>query len=70
MTDRDVEREIEANKQRAVEVENEANDDGPIVDTLENVVAPFTRGMVNDGDDEEDDVARRRKDNDAAQQPE
>lgn len=67
MTDPDVEREIKANKQRAVEAEN---DDGPIVDTLESVVAPFTRGMVNDGDDEEDDVARRRKDNDAAQQPE
>ena len=66
MTDPDVEREIEANKQRAVEAENEEDDDGALVDTLENVVAPFTRGMVNDGDD--DDVARRRNDNDAAQQ--
>ncbi len=69
MTDPDVEREIEANKQRAVEAENEENDDGAIVDTLEHVVAPFTRGMVNDGDDDGDDAARRRDGNDADQQP-
>jgi len=69
MTDPDVEREIKANKQRAVEAENEENDDGAIVDTLENVVAPFTRGMVNDGGDDGDDVARRRDGNDADQRP-
>jgi hypothetical protein len=69
MTDPDVEREIKANKQRAVEAENEENDDGAIVDTLENVVAPFTQGMVNDGGDDGDDVARRRDGNDADQRP-
>lgn len=69
MTDPDVEREIEANKQRARDAEAVESDDGPIVDTLENVVAPFTQGMINDPDDEDDRSLRQRA-NDAAQSPE
>jgi len=74
MTDPDVEREIEANKQRAREVEQAESDDGPIVDTLETTVAPFTRGMVNDSDDgedtREDDRSLIQKARDAANSPE
>jgi len=69
MTDPDVERELEANRQRAQDAEEAENDDGPIVDTLENVVAPFTRGMIDDPDDEDDRSLRQRA-NDAAQSPE
>ena len=54
MTDPHVEREIDANKQRARDAEQAESDDGPIVDTLGTTVAPVTRGTVNDGDDAED----------------
>lgn len=70
MTDPDVERELEANRQRARDAEQAENDDGPIVDTLENVVAPFTRGALNDQDGDEDDRTLRQRANDAAQTPE
>lgn len=53
MSDPDVEREIDANKQRAQEAEQAESDDRPIVATRETTVAPITRGTVNDLDDAE-----------------
>lgn len=76
MTDPDVEREIEANKQRARDAEGVESDDGPIVDTYGVAMAPITRGTVNDTDDaedgrkDEDDRSLIRKAKDAASSPE
>jgi len=76
MTDPDVEREIDANEQRANDVDERESDDGPIVDTLGTTVAPMTRGTVNDGDDAEDrrkgkgDRSLLQKARDAARTPE
>jgi hypothetical protein len=70
MTDKDVEREIEANQQRDVEGRNEAEDDGPLLGTAERVVAPIVDVIRRPGEDvDEDDLEERRELNDEAQQP-
>jgi hypothetical protein len=73
MTDPDVQREIAANKQREMEAEREAEDDGPIIDTAERILDPLIDPFVPDTDDTEDgrtlldpEDARR---NDEAQRP-
>jgi len=50
MTDDDVRREIEANQQRAIDAENEAEDDGPVIDTAERLVDPLIDPFVPDAD--------------------
>jgi len=72
MTDPDVQREIAANKQRELEAEREAEDDGPIIDTAERVLDPLVDPFVPDEVDNDDETlldpeeARR---NDAEQRP-
>jgi hypothetical protein len=72
MSDRSVEREIEANEQRADDAERD--DDGSVVDTVEQAVNPLTRGLDTrvggDNDDDSDlDPDRERRLNDADQRP-
>jgi hypothetical protein len=62
MTDKDVQREIEANEQRAREHEDEDMNEGGIVGAIDDLLDPF------DGDDDED-AARERQQNDAEQRP-
>jgi hypothetical protein len=66
MTDHDVDREVEANLQRDVEGEDNARDDGPVVDAAERVVDPLVNLIDVDGADE-DDVDEQRELNDAEQ---
>lgn len=68
MTDRDVERELEANQQRADQAARDA-DDGPIVETL---ATPFPNEVPETTDDEadEDNKSLLDKARDAAQSPE
>jgi hypothetical protein len=66
MTDHDVDREVEANLQRDVEGEENARDDGPVVDAAERVVDPLVNLIDVDGADE-DDVDEQRELNDAEQ---
>jgi hypothetical protein len=66
MTDHDVDREVEANLQRDVEGEDDARDDGPVVDAAERVVDPLVNLIDVDGTDE-DDVDEQRELNDAEQ---
>lgn len=61
MTDKDVEREIEANERRAREREDQ-DEKGGIVGAVEDLLDPF------DGDAEEE-AKRERKLNDAEQRP-
>lgn len=56
MTDRSVEKEIEANNRRK---EAQDDDDGSLVDTVENVLDPITDAIVRDDDDPEDETKRR-----------
>ncbi len=75
MTDPDVEREIEANEERAREAEQAENDEGPIENNLENLVTPFTPGEVNSRDDmaegpKDDDRSLLQKARDASSSPE
>ena len=58
MTDKDVEREIEANERRAREHEDQDVTEGGLVGALDDMLDPF------DGDDE-DEAARQRRLNDA-----
>lgn len=73
MSDRSVEREIEANEQRANDAD--VDDDGTIVDTAEQAINPLTRGFdtrvgdANDDDDGDLDPDRERRLNDAEQRP-
>ncbi len=60
MTDKDVEREIEANERRAREHEDEQVDEGGIVGAIDDLLDPF------DGGDEEE-AARERELNDTEQ---
>jgi hypothetical protein len=70
MTDKDVEREIEANQQREVDARNEAEDDGAVLDTAERVVAPIVDVIRRPGEDlDEADLEERRELNDEEQQP-
>ena len=64
MTDKDVQREIEANERRARERED--RDDGGLVGAIEDALDPFT-----DVDDEPDtdEVTSQRELNDAEQRP-
>jgi hypothetical protein len=70
MTDKDVEREIEANKQRELERDRVEEDDGPVVDTAERIVDPLARGIGTNDDEERESVEQRRRENDAEQHPE
>ena len=52
MTGDDVRREIEANQQRANDIEHDAEDDGPIIDTAERLLDPLIDPLVPDANDE------------------
>ena len=74
MSDPSVDREIEANEQRANN--GDGNDDGSVVDSLEQTVNPLTRGLdapgVGGGDaggDDDVDPDQQRRLNDAEQRP-
>lgn len=54
MTDDDVQREIEANQQRAVDAGNEAEDDGSLVDMAERVLDPLIDPFVPDANDDDE----------------
>jgi len=56
MTDDDVRREIEANEQRAIDIENEAEDDGSLVDTAERMFDPLIDPFVPDANDDADET--------------
>lgn len=59
MTDKDVQREIEANERRAREQDDRQEEEGGLVDAVEDLLDPF------DGNDEDD--ASQRELNDADQ---
>jgi hypothetical protein len=65
MTDRSIEKEIEANERRK-ELENE-DDDPPIVDALEDAFDPMTDAIRRTDDDQVEDVDRQTVENDADQ---
>ncbi len=72
MSDRSVEREIEANERRAGD--GDGNDDGSVVDSLQNAINPLTSGLDTsvggDGDGDGDvDPDQQRRLNDAEQRP-
>jgi hypothetical protein len=52
MTDDDVRREIEANQQRAIDIEHDAEDDGTIVDSAEKLLDPLIDPFVPDANDD------------------
>jgi hypothetical protein len=59
MTDRDVEREIEANEQRA---NDEARDDDEgILDTAEDALSPITDAIGRADDDDDEDAAESQR---------
>jgi hypothetical protein len=60
MTDKDVQREIEANERRAREHEDRDVDEGGLAGAVEDLLDPFDR-------DDEDDAEDRREQNDAEQ---
>jgi hypothetical protein len=66
MTDHDVEREIAANQQRKVANENEAEDDGALLETAERVVNPLVN-LIDTDDVDAGDVDAQRRENDAEQ---
>lgn len=68
MTDPDVERELEANRQRAENAEDAAEDDGPVLDTAERVINPLVAPLAAEDVDEED-VEQQRRLNDEEQSP-
>ncbi len=74
MSDRSVEREIEANERRAEDGDGSGggNDDGSVVDSLQNAINPLTSGLDTsvggDGDGDVDPDQQRRL-NDAEQRP-
>jgi hypothetical protein len=70
VTDRDVEREIEANKQREIAHDREEEDDGALIDTAEKAIDPIARVIGTNYDDEPEGVEQRRRENDADQRPE
>ncbi len=65
MTDRDVEREIEANEQRAND--DARDDDDGILDTAEDAISPITEAIGRADDDDEDAAASQRRLNDEEQ---
>ena len=68
MTDHDVEREVEANNQRQVNGEDQAEDDGPLVGAAEQVVNPVVNRIGTDNDRaDQDDAEDQRLLNDAEQ---
>lgn len=63
MTDKDVQREIEANERRAREHEDDNDvDEGGIVGALEDLLDPFDRADEGDAEDrrEQNDAEQRR----------
>lgn len=68
-----VDREIEANEQRANDGDDGEDDNGSIVGGLENVVNPLSGGLGTslggDGDDGDVDPDQQRRLNDADQRP-
>jgi hypothetical protein len=56
MSDRDVEREIEANKQREMARDRAEEDDGPVVDTAERIVDPLAKAIGTNYDEEREGV--------------
>lgn len=66
MTDRDVQREEEANRRRA---EEDGGEDNTIIDTAEAAIDPLTRVMGGPNDEDEEDAEDRREANDAEQRP-
>lgn len=66
MTDRDVQREEEANRRRDIEDDGE---DNSIVDSAEAAINPLTRVIRGSNDMGEEDVEARREANDAEQRP-
>jgi hypothetical protein len=71
MSDPSVDREMEANQQRANNTDND--DDGSVVDSVEQTVNPLTRGIDLGGDsnggDGDVDPDQQRRLNDAEQRP-
>lgn len=66
MTDRSIEAEIKANNRRK-EAERD-DDDGTLVDVVENAVAPFTDAIKRSGDEDDKELREeRREGNDADQ---
>lgn len=67
MTDRDVQREIEANEQRASDAARD-DDEGGVLDTAEEALSPITEAIGEAGDDDDEEAAESRRElNDAAQ---
>ena len=70
MSDPSVDREMEANQQRANTTDND-DDDGSVVDSLEQTVNPLTRGIDLGGDSTDGDGGidpdQQRRLNDAEQ---
>jgi hypothetical protein len=67
MTDRDVQREIEANEQRDRVRDDDATDDGPVIDTAERVVNPIVNAIGMSEEPDRDDLEERRFENDEEQ---
>jgi hypothetical protein len=65
MTDRSVEKEIEANERRKELAEED--DDPAVVDALEEVFDPITDAIRRTDDDQVDEVDRQTVENDAEQ---
>jgi hypothetical protein len=68
MTDRDVQRELEANEERANK--RERDDDGGIIDAAEDLISPVV-DTIRRGDEADDveTVEERVRENDAEQRP-
>jgi hypothetical protein len=67
MTDRDVQREIEANEERANRQERD-EDDG-IIDAVEDLISPVVDTIQRGDTDDVDTVEDRVRENDAEQRP-
>jgi hypothetical protein len=67
MTDRDVQREIEANEARANRQERD-EDDG-IIDAVEDLISPVVDTIQRGDTDDVDTVEDRVRENDAEQRP-
>lgn len=67
MTDRDVQREIEANERRDQALDEAANDDGPVIDTAERILDPITDAIGTSGEPDRGDLEERRFENDEEQ---
>jgi hypothetical protein len=66
MTDRDVQREIEANERRDL-ARDETGNDGPMIDTAERILDPITDAIGLSEEPDRDDLEERRVENDEEQ---